>query len=109
MLTFSVSIISNAARKANIFSFWFEACWPKYTPVPFYIFNLHNFSRRGKVRCREKTAGRHHRKEEHGGARIRKSQLNSGEKKKKERKKIERLVQSQISIYPTPTALQFTA
>lgn len=82
-LTFSVPIVSNPARKDNIFSFFLEACWPKYTLVSFYIFNLHNSSRSSRVRHSEKTAGKHHRKEGQGGARIGKNQINSREKKEK--------------------------
>lgn len=83
-LTFSVPIISNAARKDNISSFFLEACWHKCTPVSFYIFNLNNSSRRGRMKHREKTVGKHHGKEGRGGARIGKNQLNSREKRKEE-------------------------
>lgn len=86
-LTFSVPIISNAARKDNISSFFLEACWHKCTPVSFYIFNLNNSSRRGRMKHREKTAGKHHGKEGRGGARIGKNQLNSREKRKEKKLK----------------------
>lgn len=103
-LTFSVPIISNAARKDNISSFFLEACWHKCTPVSFYIFNLNNSSRRGRMKQGE-DSWETPRQGRAWGSKNRKEPTKF--KGKKKGKKIERLVSSQISIYPTP--LPFTA
>lgn len=85
-LTFSVPIVSNAARKDNIFSFFLEACWPKYTPVSFYTFNLHNSSRRGGLRHRGRQLGDTTEKRAWGSKDRKEPTKFKGEKKKKKKK-----------------------